>query len=244
MMFYSIKNETDLSKDLFIYGDIVSENSPDWLTGEVSETAVDLAAFKQAVDSMSGGQTLNIYINSAGGSVFAAATMVSMLQRAQSSGVKVNCYIDGLAASAASLFPMAADETHIYKNSMLMIHMPMAGMMGYYNSKELGKIIDQLDAIEAGVLMSLYDSKSKLSHQQMKNLVDAETWLDSTAIMNTFDGFILEDEVKDVAACASDYFSKYLNTPKAFIKSKPQKQIPDYSEFENKLKILDERKTK
>ncbi len=241
-MFYSVKNQTEISTDLFIYGDIVSKKTKDWYTGEVSETDVDLADFKSAVDSLTNGQTLNIYINSGGGSVFAASTMVSMLQRAQASGVKVVCYVDGVAASAASFFPMVADETHIYKNSMLMIHSPMAGLLGYYNAKELRKTISQLDAIESGVLMPLYDDKGKVSHQQMKNLVEAETWLDSTAIMNTFEGFTLEDNIKDVAACVSDCFQNYRNTPGHLMKKQENPtQILDYSEFEDKLNSIKER---
>ena len=92
-MFYEFKNQTEISTDLYIYGDIVAENSPDWWTGEVSETATDLKMFKEAVDGLGEGSTLNIYINSGGGSVFAASTMVSMLKRARERGAKIITYL-------------------------------------------------------------------------------------------------------------------------------------------------------
>ena len=239
-MLFDFKNQTETSTDLYIYGDIVSENLPDW-NGNVSETAVDLKAFKEAVDKLGAGQTLNIYINSGGGSVFAASTMVSMIKRAQERGAKVISYIDGLAASAASLFPMVADEAHIYSNSMLMIHKPLAGLLGYYNAGELHKLADELDAIENGVMMPLYNSKSKLSAQRTKNLVNAETWMNAEQILETFDGFVLHDEEKKAAACVSEYFAKYSRTPSGLM-SQPAPvtpiKKPDLSAYENKLKSL------
>lgn len=240
--FYEFKNQTETSSDLYMYGDIVSENTPDWWTGEVSETATDLKTFKEAVDGLGEGSTLNIYINSGGGSVFAASTMVSMLKRARERGAKIITHIDGLAASAASFFPMASDECHIYSNSMLMMHKPLSFMWGYYNSTELKKLEDELNAIEDGVLIPLYEGKSKdLSHQQIKNLVAAETWMNAQQMADTFNGFILHEEEKQAVACVSKCFDRYLNTPAAYLKpqSNPVPNAsPDYSEFENKLKNI------
>lgn len=246
-MFYEFKNQTEESNDLYIYGDIVSEKEADWWTGEVSENDVDLKTFKESVENLKDGQTLNMYINSGGGSVFAASAMVSMLQRSQERGVKITAYVDGLAGSAASLFPMVADETHLYKNSMLMIHKPLVGLIGYYNGADLKKTMDELDSIENGVLIPLYEARSSLSHQQIKNLVAAETWMNAQQIVDTFNGFTLHDETKNAAACASDCFKNYLHTPSEFMKAEKKAEMPkvenfDYSEFENKLNLISERK--
>ena len=237
-MLYDFKNQTETSVDLYIYGDIVSENLPDW-EGNVSETAVDLKKFKESVDQLGKGKTLNIFINSAGGSVFAASTMVSMIRRAQERGAKIISFIDGLAASAASFFPMVSDETHLYSNSMMMIHKPLAGILGYFNAVDLKKIADELSAIEDGVMMPLYNSRSKLSEQRTKNLVTAETWMNAEQIMETFDGFILHEEEKKAAACASAYFARYAHTPSG-LGQKPTEQSkkPDYSAYRNRLNSL------
>lgn len=242
-MFYEFKNSTETSRDLYIYGDIVSEKEADWFTGEVNENDVDLATFKNSVEDLKDGQELNIYVNSGGGSVFAASAMISMINRAKERGVKVTAYIDGLAGSAASLFPMAADETHIYKNSMLMIHKPLAMFFGYYNNNELKKVSDELESVENGVLIPMYEARSDLSHQQIKNLVNAETWMNAQQIVDTFKGFILHDEAKQAAACISDYFKNYMHTPKEFFNKKEEKtetkpEKIDYSDFENKLKTI------
>ena len=143
MPFYEIKNQTDTSSDLYIYGDIVTEKYDD------DENSTDLKQFKELVEALVGGQTLNIYLNSGGGSVFAASAMVSMLKRAQTRGVKVVSYIDGYAASAASLFPMVSDESHIYPNSMIMIHKPIVALwLAVMNANDLTQLANALESIE------------------------------------------------------------------------------------------------
>ena len=209
--FYEIKNQTETSSDLYIYGDIVTEKWDD-----KDETSTDLKSFRELVEGLNGGQTLNIYLNSGGGSVFAASAMVSMLKRAQARGVKVVSYIDGLAASAASLFPMVSDETHIYSNSMLMIHKPIMMIVAIANANDLMKCANELESIENGTLIPIYKSRTKLSDQKLKNAIANETWYTADEIVENFDGFTLHDEEKSAAACTSDFFARYKHTPEAF----------------------------
>lgn len=238
-MFYQFKNQTANSIDLYIYGDIVSENKPDY-DGNIDENAVDLKLFKETVEKLGAGQTLNMYINSGGGSVFAASAMISMLKRAQERGARAIAHIDGLAASAASFFPMAADETHLYSNSMIMIHKPLACFfLACMNANDLIKVANELDAIESGVMLPLYNARAKISEQKIKNLVNNETWMNAKQITETFDGFILHDEAKQAAACSSQYFARYQNTPGMFNTMQMAPKTPaDLSVYRNKLSKL------
>src|SRR5690606_40642686 len=68
-----------------------------------------LAEFKAELDKLGDIKYLNIYINSPGGSVFVASTMVSMLERLKQKSAKINAYVDGIAASAASFLMMVAE---------------------------------------------------------------------------------------------------------------------------------------
>ena len=242
MPFYEIKNQTDTSSDLYIYGDIVTEKYDD------DENSTDLKQFKELVETLVGGQTLNIYLNSGGGSVFAASAMVSMLKRAQTRGVKVVSYIDGLAASAASLFPMVSDESHIYPNSMIMIHKPIVALwLAVMNANDLTKLANELESIENGTLIPLYKARTKLSDQKLKNAIANETWYTADEIMENFDGFTLHDEAKAAAACTSEYFARYRHTPDSLVAQKlpepaqdPGKNInnPDMtSVYENYIKL-------
>lgn len=222
MPFYEIKNQTDTSSDLYIYGDIVTEKYDD------DENSTDLKQFKELVEALVGGQTLNIYLNSGGGSVFAASAMVSMLKRAQTRGVKVVSYIDGYAASAASLFPMVSDESHIYPNSMIMIHKPIVALwLAVMNANDLTKLANELESIENGTLIPLYKARTKLSDQKLKNAIANETWYTADEIMENFDGFTLHDEAKAAAACTSDYFARYRHTPDSLVAQKSPEPAQD-----------------
>lgn len=214
--FYEFKNITSSEADLFVYGEIVQEKSVDWWTGEESQTDVGLMDFKEQLDSIGNVQKLNLYINSPGGDVFTASTMISMLQRLKDKGTIINAYVDGLSASAASFLMMVADNVNLYKNSTVMVHKPMSFAMG--NANDMQKTIDALNKIEESVMMPMYMNKSKVSEEEIKSLIDAETWLSSKEMDKYFNVTLLDEEKTAVASISSNLFKNYKNVPD-FIKN-------------------------
>ena len=197
-----------------------------------------------------------LYINSPGGSVFAASTIVSMLRRfKQQTKSKIHSYIDGLCASAATYLLMVADDVNIYQNSIMMIHKPMG--LAWGNANELQREIDVLNTIENDMMIPMYMNKSKISEEEIKQLVNDETWFngnenDELYIGNYFEVNYLED-VKEVVACTSqELFKNYKHVPNK-LKEQPKVanedekekeeevsnvQKPDYSAFEEVIKTL------
>lgn len=214
--FYEFKNITSSEADLFIYGEIVQEKSVDWWTGEESQTDVGLMDFKEQLDSIGNVQKLNLYINSVGGDVFTASTMITMLQRAKDKGTTINAYVDGLSASAASFLMMVADNVNLYKNSIVMVHKPMSFAFG--NANEMQKTIDALNKIEESVMMPMYMNKSKVDEKEIKSLIDAETWLSAKEMDKYFNVTLLDEEKTAVASISSNLFKNYKNVPD-FIKN-------------------------
>lgn len=214
--FYEFKNITSSEADLFVYGEIVQEKSVDWWTGEESQTDVGLMDFKEQLDSIGNVQKLNLYINSPGGDVFTASTMISMLQRVKDKGTIINAYVDGLSASAASFLMMVADNVNLYKNSTVMVHKPMSFAMG--NANDMQKTIDALNKIEESVMMPMYMNKSKVSEEEIKSLIDAETWLSAKEMDKYFNVTLLDEEKTAVASISSNLFKNYKNVPD-FIKN-------------------------
>lgn len=215
--FFEFKNVTSTEADLFIYGEIVQEKSVDWWTGEeVSDTEVGLMDFKKELDSLGNIQKLNLYINSPGGDVFTASTMISMLERQKDKGTEINAYVDGLSASAASFLMFVADNIYLYKNSIVMVHKPMSYAVG--NANDMQKTIDALNKIEDSVMIPMYLSKAKCDEAKIKELIDAETWLSSTEMQEYFNVTVLNEEKVAVASISSKLFAKYKNIPD-FIKN-------------------------
>ena len=100
--FYSFEKATDTSADLYIYGDIVSY--------EWDESDVSAFGFKKELEELGDILELNVHINSLGGSTYQGLTIYNLLKQHKS---KINMYIDGIAASAASIIAMAGDKVYM-----------------------------------------------------------------------------------------------------------------------------------
>lgn len=207
--FWEIKAAADGAEtgEVYIYGDIVSDR---W-----DDTDVTAADFKEDLDALGGVKTLNIYINSYGGSVFQGQAIYSILKRHKA---RKNVYVDGIAASIASLVAMAGDNIYMPQNAMMMIHNPWGLSIG--NAQEMRKMADDLDKIrEAMIPAYLGKVGERLTEKALVELLDAETWLTA---QECFDyGFcdkLLEG--KQLAASASPewaekYVNRYKNMPES-----------------------------
>lgn len=218
-----IKNESTARLDL--YGPI---SSTSWWGDEVTPKK-----FKQELEDLGEVSEINVYINSEGGDVFAGQAINSMLKRHNAT---VTVYVDGLAASIASVIAMAGDKVIMPSNAMMMIHNPWSFVIG--NSEDMRKMADDLDKIAESIIAA-YKEKTGLSDEDLKAIMDAETWL--TAEEAVEKGFADEIETsKQVAASLDgDFFvfngqkmdlSRFDNPPK--IASTPAKDEdtpkPDY----------------
>lgn len=240
-MMKNFKNLSNEWADFYLYGDIVDEKSIDWFTGEKSETEVDVNDVVEELKDLKkqGVKNLNIYINSAGGSVFASSTMVSLLKRFREENKgKIVSYIDGLCASASTYLFMMADESYIYRNSMMMIHKPMA--LAFGNVNEMKKTIDVLDKIENDMMIPLYESKAKVSKEEIGQLINDETWFtgnpDGDMYIGNYFNVLASNESKKVSACASPLLKNYKN----YIAPQQEeiKEEIDYSTYDKILKTL------
>ena len=208
--YFELKNMTDTSVDLMIYGDI---SSSEWWGDEVTPTQIhDLL-------NEAGGKDLNIYINSPGGDVFAGVAIYNMLKRYSG---KKEVYVDGLAASAASIIAMAGDTINIPENAYLMIHNAWTVVWG--NAKELLKEVELLENID-NTIANTYTSKAAndTSLETFKELMDKETWLSGNEAKTYFNVNVIDN--KPVAACIDmEVFNKYKHIPENLKNSKKNKE--------------------
>lgn len=201
----TIKNQTDSSADLFFYGDIVSET---WQSKCYEE---DMAPgdVKEFLDQLDGTENINIHINSGGGSVFGGIAIYNMLRR---NNAHKTVYVDGLAASIASVIMMAGDEIVMPKNATVMIHKPSASyFFTTKNADDLRKDAESLDTCQEAI-MQTYMTKAKVDKEEIEQKVNDETWLTGEEAAELFD--IKVEEANDAVACAgSSMFFCYKNVP-------------------------------
>ena len=201
----TIKNQTDSSADLFFYGDIVSETwQSEWHEDDMAPGDV-----KEFLDQLDGTENINIHINSGGGSVFGGIAIYNMLRR---NNAHKTVYVDGLAASIASVIMMAGDEIVMPKNATVMIHKPSASyFFTTKNADDLRKDAESLDTCQEAI-MQTYMTKAKVDKEEIEQKVNDETWLTGEEAAELFD--IKVEEANDAVACAgSSMFFCYKNVP-------------------------------
>lgn len=201
----TIKNQTDSSADLFFYGDIVSETwQSEWYEDDMAPGDV-----KKFLDQLDGTENINIHINSGGGSVFGGIAIYNMLR---CNNAHKTVYVDGLAASIASVIMMAGDEIVMPKNATVMIHKPSASyFFTTKNADDLRKDAESLDTCQEAI-MQTYMTKAKVDKEEIEQKVNDETWLTGEEAAELFD--IKVEEANDAVACAgSSMFFCYKNVP-------------------------------
>lgn len=178
-----IKNSANGDLELLIYG-VIGANW--WGDGnDAKEFANKLMTSKANV--------LNIRINSPGGDLFAGHAIYNSIR--QFKGTK-RTYIDGLAASAASIIAMAGDEVIMPANSMLMIHNTFMGMYG--DNNDFARAAEDLTKFNQTVI-AVYQNKTGLPEDEIKNMMDSETWLTAKEAKELGFATSIVDEIKLVA---------------------------------------------
>ena len=198
--------------ELYVYGEIIG-GSNKW-----DESDVIFDDFKDKLNEMDDNSTLDIYINSPGGSVFTTQGIVALLRRAKERGITINAYIDGMGASCASWLPFVANNLYVYPQSIMMIHKPMSTLWAA-NADEMKKEIDFLDKIENDIIIPLYMERAKdgVTEEFIKKKMTAETWFTANEINELFNVTMLSDE-KNIVCCADkNVLNRYSNVPKELL---------------------------
>lgn len=114
---------------------------------------------------------INLHINSPGGSVFDGVAIYNTLRANPAS---VTTYVDGYAASIASIVALAGDRIVMPANTMLMIHNPWSLAIG--DANEMRSVADSLDKIREA-MVSTYLGRTTKDETELLAAMDAETWL-------------------------------------------------------------------
>jgi ATP-dependent Clp endopeptidase proteolytic subunit ClpP len=116
-------------------------------------------------------EEIRLHINSPGGEVFEAVTILNLLRQHKA---KVVAYVDGLAASAASFLAAGADETIMGQNATQMVHDAWGFAVG--NAGDMHSAAEMLDKLSNNIA-SVYAEKAGGSTEDWRTIMRAETWL-------------------------------------------------------------------
>lgn len=234
--FFEVKNQTEDKAEIYIVGQIQTER-PWWKDEEVNSENY-LREFIKTMQDLKNIKNLDIHINSPGGVLFAGVTMYNLLKNHLA---YKKIYVDGSAASAASLVAMAGDEIIIPKNAFLMVHKPIISAVG--NANDLRKAIDMLDSIEVGMLSVYEENLINESDKDIINeFVQNETWLNGEEASKYFKNVKVTEDVQIAASCDFD-FSCYSKTPKNLLDLYNNSEDEEEKALKNKkLKEIENKK--
>jgi ATP-dependent Clp endopeptidase proteolytic subunit ClpP len=119
-------------------------------------------------------ESVEVVINSPGGSVFEGQRIYNALRGISSRGVAVTTIVDGLAASMGSVILMAGDERRMNAGSRIMIH--EASTMAAGDARSLRKTADLLDGISAEIA-GIYAERTGGDEKEIRKQMLAETWM-------------------------------------------------------------------
>lgn len=173
-------------------------------------------------------KTLNVRINSPGGDVFDGITIYNRLKQFDGT---VNIFIDGLAASIASIIALSGDTITIGEAALFMIHLPWTFAMG--NRMDLDNTVQRLMDVEEQ-MVGIYSKKSGMDRNEVKSLLEAETWMGADEAIDK--GFVDAKAEDSVPIAASAMGSRWImRAPKKY---NSESKAADVLKMELKNKIL------
>jgi ATP-dependent Clp endopeptidase proteolytic subunit ClpP len=192
--------------------------------------------FAQDLKALGDIKTLSVRINSPGGDVFDGATIYNQLVQHPAT---VTVYVDGLAASAASLVAMAGDKICMADNAMMMIHNAWGCMAG--DANDLRTFADILQKVSE-TMCATYAKRSGMKAADVQKLMDKETWFNAQECVD--EGLadeIVQPAEANASASAKVLFdlSHFKNVPKGIVQQPAASQStitpPDFYRVRLKL---------
>lgn len=156
---------------LYIYDDVTAYGTFDWTTWTMKESETSAKYFRDQLEAIPDTATIELHINSNGGSVKEGVAIYTQLKR---KGCKKVGYVDGVAYSVAFLILQACDERIMGLGTSALVHNMWMSVEG--NAKELRKAADDLDVLMESNRKIFLES-SNLEEQQLIDMMEAETFL-------------------------------------------------------------------
>lgn len=154
--------------------------------------------FRQELDRLGKINLIELDITSNGGIVTDGVAMMNALVEKD---VPVHVYVNGIAASIATVIAMAGDRIFIPDNSLFFLHKPLNMVVG--NADEMRKMADDLDKFETAIVNS-YQRHFKGTDEEIQALMTADTWMTASEVADKFSNVTVIESGEQEAAAHGD----------------------------------------
>jgi ATP-dependent Clp protease protease subunit len=213
---FSVQAKAGDSAEVFIYDEI----GAGYCGGGVEPSALikEVNGLK-----LSPSDTLNVRINSPGGSYFDGNTIYNYLRGIKS---KIRVIVDGMAASAASIIAMAGDTIEMPSNAMMVIHNPWSQVAG--DARSMRKAADDLDKMQVGAVATyLRKAGDKLTEAKLVEMLDAETYLTADDAVKWGLADVVSDPVRASSLLLHDIRAFGLTPPPHILTALARKKLEE-----------------
>lgn len=214
---FRMKASGDKTADIYIYDEI----------GYWGVTARQFASSMKALGDL---DHINLHIHSPGGDVFDGIAIYNLLN---SHTASKTVYIDGLAASMASVIAMVGNPIIMPENAMMMVHKPW-GITGG-DANDMRDYADLLDKVEA-VLIPSYAKKTGKTPDELALMLGEETWMTAQECLEHGFADQISTAVQAMARINSKRIEEFdampnalknmITKPKATTQNQPEPQNP------------------
>lgn len=154
---------TNLANDIYFYSEIFPDTA--FLVNKAIRDLEKIQKIVQINLDLPKPPPIKIYINSPGGDVQSAFSIVDLIKRCT---VPVYTYVEGSVASAATLVSMSGKKRFISTNAVMMLHQISSWFQGTYeNHMDERKNLDMMMT----KIKNYYTSNSKIPMEELEELL-------------------------------------------------------------------------
>ena len=159
---------------IYLYDEVKAKGDFNWKTLEYDESETSANHFRELLEGVSDSDTIELYINSDGGSVKEGTAIFTNLKRCKA--YKTG-YVDGVANSIAATILQACDHRVRGEGTGMVLHNLWTVAIG--KADELRNQADKLDAwMKASRSLFMNRCGGKITEEELKDIMDKETLLD------------------------------------------------------------------
>ena len=117
---------------------------------------------------------IHLHLHSEGGCVFSCFTIIDKIRTIKT---PVYSYINGMAASSATMISIVCSKRFIYKNAYMLIHQLSSGFTGKYN-----EIVDDMENNKSLMdnIKRLYREHTNIHGNALDNILKRDIWWNAT----------------------------------------------------------------
>lgn len=165
----------DVNNKIYFYGPVTQRSSFE-LKKKIEDADTQSQLIAQQYDIQP--PPIHLHIQSEGGSLFHTFYVIDLIKTIKT---PVYTYIDGFAASAATLISVAGNKRFITHNSLMLIHQLSGSESGKFE-----ELKDQYNNLKSlmDIIKKVYLENTKIPKDQLELLLKQDIWLDSVKCLS------------------------------------------------------------